>query len=61
MNNYFLKIWSIPIILGLLTIAGLLTALIGAEVWHFVSWALLAIPLIVMIKFLLKIKARNTR
>ena len=38
------QIWGIPIVLGLLTIVGLLVALVGDGVWDLVSVAALAVP-----------------
>lgn len=43
----FLHIWTIPLILGFISAIGLLSALNGEGVWDALSWAALAIPLIV--------------
>jgi hypothetical protein len=48
MNKRFIDIWGWPIILSLLTVFGLLSALLGTGVWHWLSWATMAFPLIVM-------------
>ena len=40
-------IWGMPIVLGLLTIAGLLVALVGDGIWDLVSVATLAVPVLV--------------
>ena len=61
MKSYFLKVWSVPIVLAILTIIGLLAALIGANHWHFISWALLAIPLIVMMKYILDVQGKKSK
>ncbi|WP_245220118.1 hypothetical protein [Pusillimonas caeni] len=44
-RSSFKKVWGAPIALAVLTCAGLLSALLGAETWHWVSWLCLAIPL----------------
>jgi len=40
-------IWGMPIALGLLTVVGLLVALVGDGVWDLVSVAALAVPVLV--------------
>lgn len=45
----FKRIWAIPIIVGLLILFGLLTALLGIGVWHWMSW--LAFVIIIGIVF----------
>jgi hypothetical protein len=40
-------IWGMPIVLGILTVAGLLVALVGDGVWDLVSVAALAVPVLV--------------
>lgn len=52
MKNNFLRIWQIPILLGILTMFGLLAALLGSGVWNWLSWLALAIPLWVGAKYL---------
>lgn len=48
-------IWPWPIALGLLTIFGLLSALLGQHgVWLALSWAALSIPLIVTVICLIR-------
>lgn len=45
-----LEIWRWPTMLGGLTIAGLLAALLGQQgVWLPLSWALLTVPLVVIL------------
>jgi hypothetical protein len=41
------QIWGMPIVLGLLTVVGLLVALVGDGVWDLVSVAALAMPVLV--------------
>lgn len=39
-----MKTFKWPLVLGLLTAGGLLSALVGDGVWDLLSWALLAVP-----------------
>ena len=43
------KIYRSPVILAAITFAGLLFALFGDGIWDEISWAALAIPLLVVI------------
>ena len=53
-------VWPWPIVLGLLTAFGLLSALLGQHgAWLALSWAALSIPLIVTITCLLRAWRRN--
>jgi hypothetical protein len=48
-------VWPWPIALGLLTIFGLLSALLGQHgIWLALSWAALSIPLIVTVVCLIR-------
>lgn len=47
-NNTYWQVWRIPILLGLLSLLGLLLALVGNQLWDAVSWLLLGIPLLVI-------------
>jgi hypothetical protein len=40
------QIWAMPAMLGLLTVAGLLVALLGDGIWDLVSVAALAVPVL---------------
>ncbi|RFS26622.1 hypothetical protein DVR12_02205 [Chitinophaga silvatica] len=52
MNNYFnLRMWGKPILIGLLSIAGLIAALTGDGIWDIFSWITLSIPLFYLFKF----------
>lgn len=44
MKRPFLKLWGAPIALGLLTVVGLLAALLGDGVWDAVSAVALGVP-----------------
>jgi hypothetical protein len=50
----FLKIWLVPIILGVISAIGLLSALTGDSIWDLFSWITLGIPLLVGAYFLNK-------
>jgi hypothetical protein len=39
------NVWTIPALLGVLTLFGLLAALLGTGVWHWLSWIALCVPL----------------
>ena len=41
----FKKVWGTPLVLAVLTCAGLLSALLGTGTWHWASWFCLTIPL----------------
>lgn len=42
-------VWDVPTLLGLLTVFGLLAALLGIGVWHWLAWLALAIPVLVIL------------
>jgi hypothetical protein len=44
MNGPFLKLWGIPLMLGVLTIIGLVSALLGDGIWDIVSAFALGVP-----------------
>ncbi|CAM2898340.1 hypothetical protein CFR75_11020 [Komagataeibacter xylinus] len=53
-------IWLWPIVLGLLTVFGLLSALLGQHgIWLALSWTALSIPLIVTVACLLRAWCRT--
>ena len=43
-----------PLLLALVTIAGLLLAIMGTGVWHYLSWIALFIPVYVMTRHSIK-------
>lgn len=47
MSGPFLKLWGMPILLGLLTTIGLLSALLGDGIWDLLSACALGIPALV--------------
>ncbi|MHA3790462.1 hypothetical protein [Sphingomonas sp. YL-JM2C] len=60
----FARQWGAPIALAVLTLFGLLSALIGeGGIWWWLSWATLAAPLIVIARYwpLRRLFERKTR
>lgn len=39
-----------PILIALITLAGLISAILGTGIWHYISWVTLSYPLYIMIK-----------
>lgn len=50
----FLHIWLAPIILGVISAIGLLSALLGDDIWDVLSWLTLTLPLLVAVYYLNK-------
>ena len=50
-HRRFWFIWGAPIVLGVLSVFGLLAALLGTGVWHWASWVTLAALLVVIVKY----------
>ena len=46
MNAAFMKLWGMPILLGVLTTIGLVSALLGDGIWDIVSAFALGIPVL---------------
>jgi uncharacterized membrane protein YjjP (DUF1212 family) len=51
--------YRIPSVLAIVTVFGLLFALLGDGLWDGVSWALLSLPLIVCVRFILRSPLRK--
>lgn len=49
--NQQVRLWGMPIILGLLTLVGLVSAILGVGFWHYVSWLTLSVPLYYSFKY----------
>ncbi|MDR7131454.1 hypothetical protein J2X69_003818 [Algoriphagus sp. 4150] len=47
-NNLFFRLWGVPILLGLVTLAGLIIALVRDGFWDILSSFLMAIPLAII-------------
>jgi hypothetical protein len=50
-NNDFLKLWGMPIWMALVTMIGLVLAILGTGMWHVLSWIALTVPVYVMWKY----------
>ncbi|KAA0989068.1 hypothetical protein [Dyadobacter aurulentus] len=59
MKSTFWKVWGIPVIIGILSGIGLLSALTGDGFFDILSWLTLGIPVFITIWYL--IKAKNKR
>jgi hypothetical protein len=44
------KVWGAPLLLALITIFGLLAALLGTGIWYILSWIALIIPLAIIVR-----------
>jgi hypothetical protein len=49
-NNSLLRLWGKPLLIALLSIAGLVAALVGDGIWDIFSWLALGIPVIIIIR-----------
>ncbi|MDR3712256.1 MAG: hypothetical protein P4L51_05530 [Puia sp.] len=47
-KSNFRRVWGIPLSISCSILFGLLSALLGAGVWHFLSWISLSIPLVII-------------
>ena len=46
----FNKVWRIPLLLGLVTLFGLLAALLGTGLWYDFAWLAMALPLVIIVR-----------
>ncbi|ARP91231.1 hypothetical protein CAL14_13820 [Bordetella genomosp. 9] len=53
-SEKFWFVWRAPLILLVLTVFGLLAALLGTEIWHWASWAALIIPIAVIAYYVMR-------
>jgi hypothetical protein len=51
MNSNFFRVWKFPVLLGVLTLGGLLSALTGTGLWHFFSWTTMSLPILVCVRY----------
>jgi len=49
-NSAFFRLWGKPLLMALLSIAGLITALMGDGYWDVFSWTALAVPVIIIVR-----------
>ncbi|MGV3601247.1 MAG: hypothetical protein ACO1N1_08575 [Dyadobacter fermentans] len=54
MKSNFWKVWGMPIVIGILSGIGLISALTGDDIWDAVSWLTLGFPVVVGFWFLRK-------
>ncbi|QVQ29043.1 hypothetical protein [Achromobacter deleyi] len=47
----FMFVWGAPFLLGVLSVFGLLAALLGTGAWHWASWISLTILLVVIVRY----------
>jgi hypothetical protein len=50
-GSRFVAIYRAPVLIALITIAGLLAALLGDGIWDAVSWLALSVPIAVVMWF----------
>lgn len=50
-RHRFWFVWGAPIVLGVLSVFGLLAALLGTGLWHWASWISLTVLLVVILKY----------
>ncbi|WP_222837292.1 hypothetical protein [Dyadobacter fermentans] len=54
MKSNFWKVWGMPIVIGILSGIGLISALTGDDIWDAISWLTLGFPVVVGFWFLRK-------
>lgn len=54
MSTTFKKIWRIPFWLGILTLFGLLIAILGTGFWYGIAWVAVSLPLLVIVYYINK-------
>jgi hypothetical protein len=52
-NSSFIRLWRTPLLLAALILFGLLAALLGTGIWHWLSWIALSIPPGVIVWYIL--------
>lgn len=50
-KNLSLKLWGMPVLMAVITIAGLISAILGTGIWHYISWISLSYPLYIMTRY----------
>ncbi|WP_420149088.1 hypothetical protein [Spirosoma sp.] len=54
MKSDFWHIWAIPLWIGIISLFGLIAALVGNNLWDVMSWITLGIPLLLIGRFVWK-------
>ncbi|MFT3815564.1 MAG: hypothetical protein QM740_19705 [Acidovorax sp.] len=50
-HSSFTRVWVAPLLLAVLTLFGLLAALLGTGTWHVLSWLALLVPITVGLRY----------
>lgn len=51
-THSFWKVWTVPCVLALIILVGLISALLGVHIaWKVISWIALALPLTIILRF----------
>ncbi|MCF2489344.1 hypothetical protein [Dyadobacter sp. CY347] len=59
-KSIFWKVWGLPILIGILSAIGLVSALTGDGFFDLLSWLTLGIPVILAVWYLMKPKKNQT-
>lgn len=59
MNNSFWKVWGIPVLIGICSAIGLLSALTGDGFFDLLSWITLGVPVMITILYLVRTKKKS--
>ena len=55
----FRKVYRVPLLLSIITLAGLFSALLGDGIWDVLSWLLLSVPILVLGFFLFGLRLKT--
>ena len=58
-RNRTVYIWKMPFLMAVLTVVGLVSALLGTGLWHWLSWAAMCIPAIILVRYIFSGYWRN--
>lgn len=53
------QIWGRPIAIGLVSAVGLISALLGDDIWDALSWFALAVPIVVPLWYIVRSPQRS--
>jgi hypothetical protein len=53
-NARFSKLWGMPLLIAVVSLNGLVAALVGDGLWDVFSWIMLSIPIVLICKHLFK-------
>jgi len=59
MKSNFFQLWGWPLVLAGLTVFGLLAALTGTGIWHWLSWITLSVPVVTIVFFVSRKQAER--